>query len=63
MFEEMADRPTPRIHKQDTNMRRARAWIEISHYTQIFGHSLVPDVCQAIYDDYHQELIKCLASQ
>ena len=40
MFEEMVDRPTPRIQKQDTNMRRA---LEpglklISYYTQIFGY-------------------------
>ena len=25
--------------------------------------SLVPKVCQAIYDEYHQELIECPASQ
>ena len=70
MFDEMVDRLTPRILKQDNSMRRAlEPGLNLAITLRFLATgdsnticSLVPEVCQAIYDGYHQELIKCPAS-
>ncbi|XP_041354387.1 uncharacterized protein LOC121372171 [Gigantopelta aegis] len=81
-FHELVVRLTPRIQKQDMNMRRCldsglKVAITLrylatgdSYMSMAYGFwvapnticSVVPEVCQAIYDEFHEELIKCPSS-
>uniref|UniRef100_UPI00358E87A6 putative nuclease HARBI1 n=1 Tax=Myxine glutinosa TaxID=7769 RepID=UPI00358E87A6 len=79
LFRVLVDRLTPRLLKQDTNMRKAlpvglkvaltlRFLASGDSYvtlacgfrvgTSTISH-MIGEVCQAIYDEYHEELISC----
>ncbi|XP_071509325.1 uncharacterized protein [Diadema antillarum] len=79
LFRELVARLTPRLMKQDTNMRKALpvglkvaltlrflasgdTYVSLAACFRVGTSTIGPmisDVCQAIYDEYHDELLSC----